>query len=441
MSGPDLLHPDIETLAPDALRRMQDRYWETQWEYVRSHSAFYRARWGRLARRTLTLDSLQDLPLTEKEEVRASGERRWPYGEHVACDPKQIVRIHRTSGTTGRALIIANSRADAAIVAEQGARGMYASGLRPGHRVVHCLNYCMWTGGLTDHLALEGTGATVLPYGTGNTHALIEAIRSLGIDAISCTPSYPALLERVLREEFALEPRALGLKLALFGGEAGLDNAAFREGLENTWGFAVRNANFGLSEVMSIMGSQCEHGTELHFLGGDAVFAELLDPASGQRLAIEPGATGELVCTHLRKECQPLVRYRTRDVVTVVTADRCGCGRTMWRFRVAGRTDDMFNVRGVNVFPTAVQRVIAELPQLASGHFRVRLRGPGPYDRLRVRAEAARELDAGAREDAARTIERALRAAIGATAEVELVGFESLPRTDGKTSLIEREDA
>ena len=178
---------------------------------------------------------------------------------------------------------------------------MWASGLRPSDRVVHCLNYQMWTGGLTDHLTLEATGATVLPYGVGGTTRLVEVVRDLGINVISSTPSYPALLEKILREEFNLKPRDLGLRLALFGGEGGLDNATFRAAMEETWGFGVRNANFGLSEVMSTMGSQCEHTTDLHFLSGDVVFLEILDPNSGQRLKLEDGTTGELVCTHLRR--------------------------------------------------------------------------------------------------------------------------------------------
>lgn len=438
MQDDTLFHPDIETLSDQDLAALQARKWPRQRDYLAAASAFYGRKLGAALRRDLTLDDLQDLPLTDKEELRASQEADYPYGDYIACTPEKVVRIHRTSGTTGRALILANSAADAAIIAQQGARGMWASGLRPTDRVVHCLNYQMWTGGVTDHLTLEATGATVLPYGTGGTERLIEVIRDLGITAISCTPSYPALLEKVIRDEFGLKPRDLGLRLALFGGEAGLDNPAFRKGLEDVWGFGVRNANFGLSEVMSTMGSQCEHTTDLHFLSGDVVFAELLDPATGQRLKVEEGASGELVCTHLEKECQPLIRYRTRDVITVTGTGPCGCGRTSFRFRVTGRTDDMFNVRGVNVFPSAVQRVIAGAGDIASGHFRIVLAGPGPYDRIVIRAEAASHVPEQGWEGVAREIEARIRHTVGASADVEMIPFESLPRTDGKTSVIER---
>ena len=190
---------------------------------------------------------------------------------------------------------------------------------------------------------------------------------------------------------------------------------------------------------MSILGGQCEHTSDLHYHAADGVFVELLDPASGERLPIREGTTGELVCTHLAKECQPLVRYRTRDVLTVTARGPCACGRATWRFRVTGRTDDMFNVRGVNVFPTSVQRVVAEAGDIVSGQFRIVLTGPGPYDRIALRVEAARGLPAERWAEAAAELARRLRTAIGASAKVTMLPFEALPRTEGKTRLVERE--
>jgi phenylacetate-CoA ligase len=339
---------------------------------------------------------------------------------------------------SGTGMNLGYTARDAAGTAAVGARGMRAAGLRPDDRVVHCLNYQLWTGGVTDHLILEAAGATVVPFGVGNTRGLIEAIRELGVNAISCTPSYPALLAKVLREETALAPRDLGLRIALFGGEAGLDNADFRRGLEETWGFAVRNANFGLSEVLSILGSQCEETTDLHFHASDVVFAEIIDPATLERLPIAEGSSGELVCTHLARECQPLVRYRCRDIVTVTGTGPCACGRTAWRFRIAGRTDDMFNVRGVNVFPTAVRAVVAGLPELLSGHLRIDLRGPGPYDRIELRAEAAAGLPASRLAEAKAVLDERLKRAIGAGADATIVAYEALGRTAHKTSYVER---
>ena len=156
-------------------------------------------------------------------------------------------RVHRTSGSTGTAMNIALSAADARLWAEVGARAMRLAGLRPGHRVVHCLNYQLWMGGYTDHAVLEATGATVIPYGVGGSERLIDVIRDLNVTAIHCTTSYPAVLEQVISERFpGLRPRDLGLELGLFGGESGLDQPAFRERLERVWGLKVRNANYGV---------------------------------------------------------------------------------------------------------------------------------------------------------------------------------------------------
>jgi phenylacetate-CoA ligase len=436
-----LLHPEIETTPPATLAPMQERLWGAQWDYVRARSAFYQRKLGEAVHRALTLDALRDLPLTDKEEIRVAQEVSPPYGDYVACAPERVVRIHRTSGTTGRSLNVAFSQRDAEVVARLGGRAMYCAGARPGLRIVHCLNYQLWTGGVTDHMIIEASGATAVPFGVGNTRKLLETIPELGITGIHCTPSYPALLEKVLREEMGREPRSLGLRLGLFGGEAGLDNQAFRDRLEQTWGFKVRNANFGLSEVMSILGGQCEYTSDLHYHAVDGVFVELLDPGSGERLPIREGTAGELVCTHLAKECQPLVRYRTRDVLTVTGTGPCACGRATWRFRVTGRTDDMFNVRGVNVFPTSVQRVVAEAGDLASGQFRIVLRGPGPYDRIALRVEAAQGMPSEHWPEAAAELARRIRGAIGASAEVTMLPFEALPRTEGKTRLVERERA
>ena len=431
-----MLHPEFETLVAQDVCALQERLWSEQWRYVRATSAFYRARLDRRLPAELPLDALERLSFTDKEELRASQERAYPFGDYIACGEKQVVRLHRTSGTTGRPLQLASSRRDVATIARVGGRAMFAAGARPGDRVVHCLNYCVWTGGVTDHLTLEEAGACVVPFGVGNTERLLETIADLRITAISCTPSYPALLEQVLRSADR-RPRDLGLRLGLFGGEAGLDNPEFRQHLEDTWGMRARNANYGMSEVLSNLASQCERTNDLHFHGADALFAEIID-AAGNPLPLREGSTGELVCTHLAKECQPLIRYRTRDLITITGTGPCACGRTSWRFRVSGRTDDMFNVRGVNVFPTAVQHGVLSRPDLCSGQFRIVLRGPGPYDRIEVEAEATPGLDPAQWADAAGAIEAAVRRHAGAAASVLLLPPDSLPRTHGKTSLIVR---
>ncbi|HHW33996.1 MAG TPA: phenylacetate--CoA ligase [Paracoccus solventivorans] len=439
MSGQgDMLHPEFETLPAARIAAIQEDLWRDQWRYLETTSRFYARKFEGLWSSVRALGDLQNLPFTTKEEVRRSQEEDFPFGNYVACGHDRIVRVHRTSGTTGRPLQLANSRRDVELIARIGGRSQRSAGLRPGDRVVHCLNYCMWTGGVTDHMTLEETGACVLPFGVGNTQQLLKLIPEMGVTAISCTPSYPALLERLLHEQ-GIDPRSLGLRIGLFGGEAGLDNIEFRENLETVWGMSARNANYGMSEILSNFASQCEHSADLHFHGADGLFVEILDK-NDQPQPIREGVSGELVCTHLAKECQPLVRFRTRDVITVTGTDTCACGRTTWRFRVSGRTDDMFNVRGINVFPTSVQKAVqaAAGEGLVSGQFRIRLDGNGPWDRIHLRAEAARAQDPSAWPGIAARLAALVQEYAGASAVVDMLPPDSLPRTDGKTSVIER---
>jgi phenylacetate-CoA ligase len=296
----------------------------------------------------------------------------------------------------------------------------------------------MWMGGYTDHATLEAVGAAVVPFGVGNPALLLRTIRDLGVTAISCTPSYPAVLEQVLHDE-GVDPRSLGLRLGLFGGEAALDVPGFRRRLEETWGFAARNSNYGVTDVMCNFAGQCEAQDALHFMAMDVLHPELVDPTSAEPLPWREGERGELVLTHLARECQPLVRFRTGDIITIDSVDPCACGRTAPRFRVTGRADDMVVVRGVNVFPTSVAALVASDPDL-SGEYLIRLTGPGPYDRLPLEVEQARESSLAADEIQARVGDRARRD-LRVTADVRVLPHGALPRTEGKTRRVVRDPA
>ncbi len=414
---------------PEIAAIQRDR-WTRQAEYVSQTSAFYK---GPLGGR---LDELSEQPFTTKEMLRADQRENGPFGSYLAAAPETIARIHRTSGTTGLAMNLALSRADAALTAAVGGRAQRAAGLGPGHRVVHCLNYQLWMGGFTDHTALEATGATVVPFGVGSTEHLIRTILDLGVTAISCTPSYPAVLEQVIAEKFPdITPRDLGLQLGLFGGEAGLYDPAFRARLQSVWGFAVRNANYGVTDVLCNFAGQTEVNSDLHLVALDVLYPELVEPEGDGTLPWRAGETGELVLTHLAKQCQPLVRFRTGDIVTLTGADKAACGRTAPRFRVVGRADDMVVVRGINVFPTMVAALVNAEPGL-SGEYRIRLAGPGPYDRLPLEVEVAvgDVTEAGLAE----RLEAAIKREIGVTARVALLPAFSLPRTAGKTRRVVR---
>ncbi len=427
--------PDFLPLAEIA--RLQAERWTAQRAHVMADSAFFQRLWdGREP--PARLEDLPELPLSDKAMLRASQAAGPPFGDYLATPAERVSRLHRTSGTTGQAMNLALSAADAEQAAEVGGRAQRAAGLGPGHRVVHCLNYRMWMGGLTDHLTLERTGATVVPFGVGESELLLRTIRELGATAISCTPSYPAVLERVVAERFpGLTPRDFGLRLGLFGGEAGLDDPAFRARLEDTWGFTARNANYGVSDAFCNFAGQCEANNDLHFVALDALYPELIDAESGDPLPWHEGSKGELVLTHLKRDCQPLVRFRSGDIVTVTGTGPCACGRTAPRFQVIGRSDDMVVVRGVNLFPSAVAATLNALPAL-SGEYRIVLDGPGPYHRLPLEAELAPGVTAT--EALAAEVAAALRAGLGASAELTLVPAHSLPRTAGKTRRVIRPD-
>lgn len=425
--------------APDALARHQQASWERQSAYVAARSPLFRRLWNG-ANPPARLEDLAALPLSDKEMLRDSQRAHPPFGDYLAAEPATVNRIHRTSGTTGTAMNIALSAADAHETAIVGGRAQAASGLGPGHRVVHCLNYRLWMGGLTDHLTLEATGATVIPFGVGDTRLLVRTIQELGITAISCTPSYPAVLERVIAEEFpGLKPADLGLRLGLFGGEAGVDDPAFRARMKATWGFEPRNANYGVSDVFCNFAGQSEVDNDLHFMASDVLFPELVAPDSGAALPWREGESGELVLTHLSRECQPLVRFRTGDIVTLTGLGRAACGRTTPRFRVTGRSDDMVVVRGINAFPVQVAAVLNRNIAL-SGAYRIILDGPGPYDVLPVSAELAEGLDAVPAGLAA-AIEADIKRDLGLTARATLLPFASFERTEGKTRHVIRTSA
>ena len=427
-----------EDAAPrDAIAAPREERWRTQRAHVMERSPFFARLWGRQPVPD-RLEDLPALPFCDKGMLRESQAAHPPFGDYLAAAPERVVRLHRTSGTTGQAMNIAQTEADARQTAEVGARSFRLAGLMSGTLAVHCLNYQMWMGGVSDHLALEAAGATVIPFGVGDSALLVRTILDLKVRAIHCTPSYPAALERTIADEFpGLAPRDLGLKLAFFGGEAGLDNPSFRERLESVWGFGARNANYGVSDVFSNFASQCEANHDLHFLGEDVLHAELIEPESGEALPWQEGTSGELVLTHLAREAQPMVRFRTNDVLAITGTGACVCGSEATRFRVLGRSDDMVVVRGLNVFPTAVGGVIGGFDAL-SGEFCIRLKGSGPYDRLPVEAELAEGAEASG--DLAGRVEEAIKSKVRASASVTLLPPASMPRTGGKTKRLIREE-
>ena len=291
--------------------------------------------------------------MTNKIDLLKLQEQLPPFG----LDPKYhryIRRIHRTSGTTAKPLVVALNDIDIDAITTVGARCFRNAGVVDGMRVVHCLNYAGWIGGYTDHASLERAGACVLPWGVGNTEQLIQMILTLRIEAISCTPSYLGILKKALKEKFGMTPKQLGIKLGLFGGEAGLQNQAFRQKIETEWGMDAIDANYGMADVMSIFASENRLRKDgLTFFGKDYLKPQLL--IDGQLVPIKKGSQGELVLSTLYKGGL-IVRtdYRTGDVIEILddTED--------FRFCIKGRADEMIVVRGINIYPSSILEVVTK---------------------------------------------------------------------------------
>jgi len=326
-----------------------------QLHHLERASPFWRARLGGRADRVRGPGDLPALPLTTKDDLRADQAAHPPFGARLCARPEALVRLHVTSGTTGEPVAIGLTRADHEANSAIGGAAFAIAGVRATDTVAHCLNYALYAGGIADHMALEAAGATVVPVGVGQSRRLLELIPALGITALFGTLSFPAHLAARAREA-GIDPRDLRLRHLVTAGEPGAGLGAVRCEIEAAWGASVADT-FGMSDVWSTMAGECEAGDGLHLTTEGHAILELVDPATGEPVALEDGAEGELVWTHLRREASPLLRYRSGDVGSVRTAP-CACGRTTPRIRIAGRRDDMLRVQAVNVHPGAIGAVL-----------------------------------------------------------------------------------
>ena len=382
-------------------------------------SAFYRARLGDNELRTV--EDLRRLPLSTKEELRADQRARPPFGDHLCADPRDLVRMHVTSGTTGEPVAIGLTARDHLANSAIGGEAFRIAGLRRDDLVAHCLNYALYAGGVADHMALEASGATVVPVGVGQSRRLRELIPALGITAIFGTLSFPAYLAQRVREA-GVEPRDLGLRHIVTAGEPGAGLAAVRREVERSWDVTVADT-FGMSDVWSTMGGECGQGEGLHLTCLGHAVMELVDPGTGDPVELGDGATGELVWTHLQREASPLLRYRSSDLARVWTSP-CACGRTTPRIRIEGRRDDMLRVQAVNVYPAAIGEIVGAL-----GRWRVVATGDPIAPPLRVEVESDRDVEGLAER---------LHRALGAQFEVVRLNPGTLPVAEHKTPLVER---
>jgi len=391
-----------------------------------SQAGFYRQRLrsARLLDVNLhSLEQLRQLPFTSKEDLRQN------YPLNLRCVPRaDIVRIHGSSGTTGRPTFVAYSANDLRTWANLCARFLAAGGLRREHMAQIAFGYGLFTGGFGLHYGIEALGASVVPAGGGNTARQVMLLQDLQVDAIICTPSYALNVAEVARSE-GIDPRELALKLGFFGGEMWTED--MRTTLEQDFAIRAFN-NYGLSEIMGPgVSGECFAQDGMH-IQEDHFIVECIDPDTLE--PVPPGQPGELVFTTLTKEAMPILRYRTRDIATL--DDRpCRCGRTSIRMgRVAGRTDDMLIIRGVNVFPSQVEEALLRVEGTAP-HYQIELSRPGNLDIVTVRVEV-REQDFSDKmsqmQDLRGRIDQAIHTVTGVRMRVELVEPRTLARTDGK---------
>ncbi|HEY7150041.1 MAG TPA: AMP-binding protein [Gaiellaceae bacterium] len=401
--------------------------YRAQLGYVLERSAFYREKLGPSP--SDRLEDIAELPLTEKDELRETVTPDNPFGAHLCADPSELVRIYSTSGTTGAPSYIPLTAGDLENWVTGSSRSYAASGVEPGQRIVSTYNAGPFVAGAA-LAAFERIGLVHVPVGTGSTERLIKAIEALRPEAVVLTPSYAAHLAE------SHDLRSSSVERVLVAGEPGGGEPAFRAQLEAGWGAKVTEA-MGVGDIGPSLFGECEQQDGMHLGAHGFVHLEVVDPDSGEARPLEDGAEGELVLTHLQHRAAPLIRFRTRDHVVVKTSP-CACGREGPRIRCVGRTDDMLIVRGVNVFPSAIREVVNEFAPRVSGHIVVRPRSAGVKQEppLPVSVELAREADAD--DELAQAISSRLREVLVVRAEVELVPFGTLERSEYKSALVER---
>jgi phenylacetate-CoA ligase len=404
-----------------------------QLAYLYERSPFYR---GRLTAAGFSsasaaggLADIGRLPLTEKHELKATTTRDNPVGAHLCAEPEEIVRIYSTSGTTGTPSYIPLTAGDLDNWTAGSARSYAASGIAAGERIVSTYNAGPFVAGAA-LAAFDRLGLCHIPIGTGNSERLIRAIEQLEPESAVLTPSYAAyLVEWATARSFDL--RGSSVRRVLVAGEPGGGEPAFRAQLEEGWDARVTEA-MGIGDIGPSLWGECEHQDGMHLGARGFVHAELIDPGTGEALALDDGAAGELVLTHLRHRAAPLLRFRTRDHVVVRTSP-CPC------VRCVGRTDDMLIVRGVNVFPSAIREVVSSFVPRVSGNILVTPGAPGAKQDPPL--PVAVELAAGCEADAplAAEIGERVRSALVVQARIELVPWGSLERSEYKSKLVQRE--
>jgi phenylacetate-CoA ligase len=419
---------ELETLTPAALQELQLSRLRQTVERAAA-SPFYNRRLQEAGVAAADLTSIEDvrrIPFTTKDDLRAHGL------EMLTVPLTDIVRLHASSGTTGQATVIYYTRADIEAWAELVARSMYMTGMRNNDVFQNMMGYGLFTGGLGFHYGAERLGALTIPIGAGNSQRQLQLMQQFNTTALHIIPSYALYLLNTFAAQH-LDPRDLPLKLAFLGAEPHSED--MRRRIEQAYGLKAYNS-YGLSEMNGPgVAFECPEQNGMH-VWEDSFLLEVLDPNTLEPLP--PGVPGELVFTNLTRQGMPLLRYRTHDLASYDDAP-CACGRKFRRLsRIVGRTDDMLIVKGVNIFPVQIDKVLMALPEVGTNYL-VKLTRKDFNDVMLVKVEVQQHFfqeDLRYLKQLQKRITNALKSELLVTPLVELVEPNTLPRSEGKAQRV-----
>jgi len=375
-----------------------------------------------------SLADLSRLPFVTKQDLRDN----YPFGL-FAVPKEDLVRIHASSGTTGKPTVVGYTAGDMEVWTQCVSRIAVAGGAKPTDVAQICFGYGMFTGALGLHYGLENIGATIVPSSTGNSEKQLMYMKDFGTTLLVATPSYALRLAEVARE-MGIDPKTdLKVKIGLVGSELLTD--AMREEMHKYWGNDMLvTSNYGMSELMGPgVSGECEYMCGMH-INEDFFIPEIINPETGE--VLPAGEWGELVITCIKKEALPLIRYRTKDITRLIY-EPCKCGRTTVRMEnLSGRSDDMLKIRGVNVFPSQIEEVVLSVEGLGP-HYEIIVERDGYADKLSVRVELATATDSfKVLENIERTVKNKLKIMLGLDARVILESPNTLARFEGKAKRV-----
>ena len=412
----------IETAPAGELRQLQLERLQWSLRHAYDNVAHYRRKFGAAGVEPAHLKSLEDLkkfPFTTKADLRET----YPFGM-FAVPMDRVVRIHASSGTTGKPTVVGYTAKDIDTWAHVMARSIRAAGARPGDKVHVAYGYGLFTGGLGAHYGAERLGLAVIPLGGGMTERQVQLIEDFKPDIIMVTPSYMLAIADEMERQ-GLDPKRSSLRIGIFGAEPWTNE--LRGQIESRTSLQAIDL-YGLSEVIGPgVAQECIEAKDGLTIWEDHFYPEIIDPQTGK--VLPDGEVGELVFTSLTKEALPIIRYRTRDLTRLLP----GTARTMRRMeKITGRSDDMLIIRGVNVFPTQIEEMILRQPEL-SPHYVLELTKDGPLDHLTVLVELApRAIDSGS----AAKLNHSIKSYIGVTADVKIVPIGAIERSIGKAKRV-----